>query len=480
VQRGTRALLILSSIALLGVSVYRATLPFGVDESLSFSIFTGKPYWLRTANNHPLNTTLMHWCSMLFGNSELSLRLPNVLAHGLYLLCVLALVKRFRDPALQVLGFVLLNLNLLVVEYFVVARGYGLALAFEMLSLFLFLRACEQAGQRHFARDLYLAVAAGSLAVLSNFAWTNYYLPLLVICGWLLVTGGSLRRLSRRHIGTALGLVAGGGLFLWYVVARLLKLQRDRQLYWGGHDGFVSDTIHSLVRCSLYSIPDSSAVVSRISAILIGLFALLLPLAVRQLWFSKREATFGLLVLLLAGAVALPMVEHRLFETLFPIERAALYYLPLYAAALVYAVGLLRTAPTESSRRMLAPILAASTAIAVGWYFCRGFTERSACAWLVDIHNREVLDLIERDRAEQSPSRMVKLRASWMMEPSLNFYRTTRKYTWLTPVIRKPIPDPDYIYTFEADLKAADRGIRLASYPDLHTVLLRVTPAEQR
>jgi len=98
VQGTTWAFLILCSLALLGVSVYRATLPFGFDESLSFASFTGQPEVLRTANHHPLNTALMHWCSMLFGNSELSLRLPNVAAHGLYLLTVLALVKRVPGP----------------------------------------------------------------------------------------------------------------------------------------------------------------------------------------------------------------------------------------------------------------------------------------------------------------------------------------------------------------------------------------------
>jgi hypothetical protein len=86
-----------------------------------------------------------------------------------------------------------------------------------------------------------------------------------------------------------------------------------------------------------------------------------------------RRALLGLLVLLLAGAVALPILEHRLFETLFPIERAALYYLPLYAAVLVYALSLLRGVPSESWRSVLIPILAAATAVAVGWSFCRGY-----------------------------------------------------------------------------------------------------------
>jgi Dolichyl-phosphate-mannose-protein mannosyltransferase len=481
VREATWFLVILSSLVLLGVSIYRATLPFGFDESQSFASFTGQPEVLRTATHHPLNTALMRWCSRLFGNSEFALRLPNVVAHGLYLLAVLALIKRFRDPVLQGLGFVLFNLNLLMIEYFTMARGYGLALAFEMVGLYLFVRAYERVDQRHLARDLSLAVAAGSLAVLSNYAWVNYYLPLLVAVVWLLLTDGSLRRVSRRHIGTALTIIAAGGLFLSYILSKLLKLQRDRQLFLGGHNSFVSDTIPSLVHCALFSTIDSPGAVRVVSGILIGLFVLVLPLAVYQ-WFSKGEATLGLLVLLLAAAVALPILEHRFFGALFPIERAALYYLPLYAVVLVYAFNVLGGVPSASWTRVLGPTLAAATAVVVGWSFLGGFRERSPCAWWVDTHNhnREVLELIERDRANRSPDApKVKVRANWRMVPSLDFYRKTRNYTWLARVAPGPIPNPDYIYNFETNLGTAGTT-RLASYRDIGMVLLRVDSAARR
>ncbi len=481
VHRTTWALLILASLALLGSSVYRAaTLAFGHDEAVSFAVFTSGRF-SRTANHHPVNTTLMRWCSMLFGNSELSLRLPNVLAHALYLLSALALVRRLRGPLLQVLGFVLLTLNLFLAEYFFAARGYGLALAFELLSLYLFVRGYEET--RHRTRDLYLAVVAGSLSVLSHFAFLNYYLPLVLACGWVLLTDASLRRISRGRIGATLVLCAGSGLFLSYVLTKLLKLQRDRQLYFGGRDGFVDDTVYSLVHCSLRSTMGSTAAVKAISATVVAMFVLLLALGIRQVVAGKREATCGVLVLLLAAAVALPIVEHLVFGALFPIERAALYYLPLYAIAVVCGLGLLRGGPTGKWRSIVTTLAVTATAVAVGWQFGRGFVERSSCAWRVDSHNREVLDLIARDRARSSPAGTVTLRASRLMEPSLNFYRLTRNYTWLRPVTRKPISrsDTDYIYTFEADLDSlsVDGDTRLASYPDLGTVLLRVDHADR-
>src|SRR5262249_13955673 len=156
------------------------------------------------------------------------------------------------------------------------------------------------------------------------------------------------------------------------ILAKLFTLQRDGALYWGGHDGFVSDTVYGLVRCSLYSALSSAALVWAISVLLVGGFAMLLPLAIRQLWAGEQEATFGLLVLLLAGAMALPILEHRFSGTLFPMERAALYYLPLCGTVIVYAFRVLQDAPSKSWRSILAPILATATAVAVGWTFCRG------------------------------------------------------------------------------------------------------------
>src|SRR6266481_961529 len=93
------------------------------------------------------------------------------------------------------------------------------------------------------------------------------------------------------------------------------------------------------------------------------------------------------------------------------------------------------------------------------------------------------LRLINRDRERNFPSRTVSLGNSWVMEPSLNFYRVTRNYTWLAPVTRKRISSyyNDYIYAFLSEIEELlrDSRIRLAFYPDTQTVLLRVNHAHR-
>ena len=483
IHRLTWALLLLCSVGLLASSVHRAaTFPFTHDESLSFAIFSWEPAWGAAANNHLLNTRLMQWCSMLFGNAELSLRLPNILAHGMYLMCTLVFLKRFQHPVLQVAGFVMLNLNPLLLDFFFLARGYGLALAFLMVSLYLLVRAFEEKRSWGFEKYVYLSVSAGSLAVLANFTFLNYYLPLLLASTWLLLTDASLRRFSRSRMPAAIALFSASGLFLAIILFKVIQLQRRGNPSFGGHVGFISDTVHSLVRGSLYSISYAHATDQAISALLMGLFVGLLLLGLYLCCWQKEVPLFGLLLLMLASAAALPLLQHHLFHTLFPMERTALYYLPLYAVVLLSAFHVLTGLLSRRWTKIVVLILPAVIATALSWHFYRSFSMDSCYTWGHDAHNDEILDIINRDREGHFPGRPVSLDNSWVLEPSLNFYRITRHYTWLAPVTREPISsdDSDYIYAFESDVEELprDNHIRLAFYPDTQTVLLRVNHAQ--
>jgi hypothetical protein len=475
-------LLVGCSLLLLGSSVYRAaTLVFGHDESVSFAIITSKRF-IHTANHHVLNTVLMRWSAALFGTGEFALRLPNVVAHAVYLAATVAIAKRFRGPLLQTMAFVLLNCNLFLAEYFFSARGYGLATAGELVSLFLLLRAWDATGRER-TRDVYLAMLAGSLAVLSNFAYLNFYLPLVLGCGWMLVADVPREVHVGRRLARALPLLALSALFLAYVVRKLLKLRDDGQLYFGGETGFVSDTIGSLVRCSWSGGAPSDAVVASAAGVVVGLFVLLFILGAIQLTGRGRPSPLSALVLLLAAAVAIPLAEHYLIGTLFPIERAALYYLPLAALVLAFGLHWVYQAGTRRWSRRLSTAVVVLVTAAAAWQFGQGFGLRSSCAWVADRHNREVVTLIDRDRRNHVSGGSVTLRAHWSMEPSLNYYRITRRLNWLDRVTRRPPPlaQTDYVYSYEADLRGVvtERDTRLASYPDLGTALVRINHASR-
>jgi hypothetical protein len=244
------------------------------------------------------------------------------------------------------------------------------------------------------------------------------------------------------------------------------------------------DTVHSLVRCSLYRVVYPWALADAVVALLVASFFLLVLLTVWNVVIWKIPSLLSVLVPMLAFAATLPILEHHLLHARFPVERAALYLLPLHGISLLYAFELLSWRMQRSWPRLAVLALAAASTVGLTWHFARGFTLRTSYTWWQDLHNDEVLALIGRDSEARRSERPVKLRAHWIVEPSLNFYRVTRHYTWLLPVTREPLTraGADYIYAFEQDFDTLRKvgDVQLASYPDIGTALLRVEPMKQQ
>src|ERR1035438_9323453 len=77
------------------------------DESFTYIdfiktkfIFKFKEHKISDANNHILNTWLMELSSKVFGTSEFTLRLPNVMAHLVFLFYSAKLVRNLSSPVL--------------------------------------------------------------------------------------------------------------------------------------------------------------------------------------------------------------------------------------------------------------------------------------------------------------------------------------------------------------------------------------------
>lgn len=466
------------SAALVGLSAYRAaTFPFTHDESLSYAIFHGEPLWLITANHHVLNTWLMRASSLVFGNSTLALRLPNVLAHAIYLIAVVLLLSRLRSPFLRICAFVLLALNLFVLDFFALARGYGLGLAGLAVSLELMIRAFERdvAGGR-------VRLAAGSLAaaavgLLATHTLLYIFVPLWMINGWLMVTERDGRRFAPHALVAGLSVFIAGEAFVAFEILKVASLQHEGQLTVGGHVGFVHDTITTLVQASRY-IPSSVAPDNTWVIEVLGWAPWVIAAAAAVLAARRKITAFVMVAAVLAFAVASPLAQHWLAGTLYPTERAALPYIPLFAIALAFCVDALQLAARPTWLKLLPLVPAAALAAAAMAIFIDRVNPHTCYVWPFEAHNLTVLNAIDRDRQQHFPGKQITLANSWTLEPSFNFYRTTRHLDWLAPVERERLSrgDNDYIYAFTTDLAAggARRHTEIASYADTGTVLWRM------
>jgi len=191
-----RPAVLVSSAGLLIFEVARASrVAFTIDEATTYLLYLSSDVaavfnlnW--ATNNHFLNTLLAKLFLTLGGPSELVLRLPSLLGYGLYLLFSFLILDRFiRNKIIVVCGFLLLNLNPYVLDFFSLCRGFGLSLGLLMAALFFFFSYLDLASLQkgNPQRPLQQSLVFASLAALANVSLFNVYLSLVVLASGLFV-----------------------------------------------------------------------------------------------------------------------------------------------------------------------------------------------------------------------------------------------------------------------------------------------------
>ena len=171
----------------IGFTAARAAMvPLTYDEAATYLRYIPHDFLsvfnFDVATNHFLNTLLTKLCYLIGGNSELVLRLPNLVGYGMYLWFSLRILQRLTHRAIAFAGFLLLNLNPYVLDYFSLSRGYGLSLGFLMGTLFFLSRFLDALPTGAAARrDLFRALLLASGAVLANFSLLNVYLGVFLV-----------------------------------------------------------------------------------------------------------------------------------------------------------------------------------------------------------------------------------------------------------------------------------------------------------
>jgi len=468
--------LFLSCGGLLGYSVYRAVhLSLVHDESLSYAIVAQDAAWRYTANNHRLNTAAMDWAYHHMGGSEWSLRLANVLAHLIYLAAGLLILRKLNAWAAILLGFGLLNLNPFLLDFFGLARGYGIAGGFSLLSLLLLQQAWDDFGTTKGRAFLFLSSVAMALAVLGNFSWLNLQLAFLAVALILILADfRTSKARSWRYLAFVVSFLALNIGSVYYVSGILLELHSFGGLDAGSDRGFIQGTFGSLAQYYLYDANHEG------TARDVLLYSVLMAVGIAGLWLIRciireRRVDFsGVLFSILVLACLAPVSEHIFFGTMFPADRSALYYVPLIAVFMASVVNGLET--RASGVRFAVSAACAILTAAMLLNFAQTANLKRTLIWEYDANTKDVMTEIEMLVRESGVQGPVTIGNHWAFEPSINYYRLMRKYTWLEPADRKP-PEAaphDFLYCFlGTDLGEARKSyVVVKEYPDTRTELL--------
>jgi hypothetical protein len=461
------------------------------DEAITFSIISGNTEWIKTANNHFLNTLFSGISALFLGNAEWALRLPNVLAFGIYAYYGFRLLQPL--PALYAaLGASAIFLNPFILDFFGLSRGYGLALSLQMAGIYYITQYAKTAQIKHF----YSVAIAGGLMLYANFSFLVPYFALMATAmgayAWHqykklsgnMAQQGDLAAQWQYFIKACdkkdvLKITIASILWSIPAIAFSFLLKAKGELYFGGTQGFFAETVQSLLLTTAYR-PHNSLNIFNNWGIAIGVFYLFICLFLLRYCLYWFRNYFGVLFLLLNICVLSVLGLYYGLGVLLPIERAAIYFIPLTGLALAYGAYTIMQAPTHRAIKLPVYLLSVELILLLVVNFAVSANIAYTLTWQYDADTRNALNTLQKNYHAQyeQTKQPAKVSVTWYLEPVVNYYRITRKMDWLAPVTRHEIESDscDYYYCFPADasfLSTCNKEIALLQqFQRTHNLLL--------
>jgi hypothetical protein len=441
---------------------YRAfALSFTFDESYSYTTYATRSvseifsFYIPTANNHLLNTLLMKAYDYFYGPHPLALRFPNLLAHGIYLVFSYLLLRRFTSGWLLIAGFVLLNCNPYLLDFFGLARGYGLCVATMLGSIYFLFRYFEAGRTKWHLWSL----AFGFLAVFSNFSSVHFLLALLMLLNLAFLNHIFAVSFYRNRMAAWLRFnlpnLVVAGLVAAIMVGPIQKLTELGRLFYGGETGFWRDTVSTSISSYLYHQPYTAeaAVFLQILVILVIVtgFILLLLNLFKTPGFSFLFSPFSIAFFLLVMPAITLLLQHHIIGTKLLINRTALFLVPLF---FLFLITLLQELTFSKWARKPAFFAAALLALAAILNLALSSNLTHTTDWKTNAHSSEVLRILAKD-VELTGRNIgqVTLATNPELEASANFYRISRKLHWLQEINTSGVGgDNDYYFFMEEDM----------------------------
>lgn len=407
------------------LSVYRAaTQSITVDEAHTWNAFASQrlggflvDYY--DANNHVLNSLLMALSVRLFGLSELAVRLPSLMGCGLYLvgswrLARLVFGNAGRDTAWSALVTALLVTNPFSMDHFSLARGYGMAVGLMMTGLCDLVRDV----QHRRSGNLYRAAIFCGLSITANLTmvfpvtacaiafvtiergradlrrfWDEFAVPAVVIPFVILIVPVSKAPAGAFYFGSP-------------SLAKSIESVAG-QLF--DHGTTIPGAVEPL-RWLWEAVGPASLALLTASA------AWVLALAIQtrrqsQLQIRPEVAFFSIVFLALFGLIT---GAHFIAGLLYPLGRTALYFIPL---------GILTAASTLYSFRARKALRYGAAAMAAVWLAANAAQIEASyyAEWRFDAGTKNVAEYI---KSRHPSARPLTIRASALLLPSLEFYRS--------------------------------------------------------
>ncbi len=404
-----------------------------------------------TANLHWLNTLLMQPSVKLFGVSELSVRLPNLLLHVVYLVFSFLLVRDMQRPFLVTFAaFLMLNLSPYLVQFFSLARGYGMLCGWIMMSLY-FLWKYIDTEKNKFVIGTF---SGAFLAVMSNFVALNYLMALTgVFYLWLIYLlffekKADAHPAYKNELSESLPF---GNKRVWaafiplpFLMTLAALLYRPLQfLSKGGEFLYGSNSLFHSLKTIVHDYLQSKAeiyfgkeTILVFACLAIAFTVLATVRATHQFIRKKQDTRTAFLlaaVLILLGVIVIQKVQFHVMGTNYLVSRTALMLVPLGLLPMALCLLLWENRWVSGLLIIIGIFSVLHFKSLIDFTHCR--------EWWYDIHTKDMALYVDNLEVEKP----VKLGVHWTYHPATMFYWKTGELNAIDELLyNKEIRNDDY------------------------------------
>lgn len=306
------------------------------DEVATFQryIHTGRyipPDFHWYANNHILNSALSRISYVLFGPSELALRLPNLLFTPLFFFFWYKISRELWNKIVRWIFMLLPCCSLYFIEFFALSRGYGISMALMAGAVFYLMQVFKINQLKYYLLCLIFII----LGVAANLTLINSAVIIISILFSTILYNfqtTTWRNLLKKVAGIFILGIFPLTLFAWLA----LELKKRGLLDVGTSEGFLRVTVKSLTNAITES---TSPVTAYYVAFIFSISSLVFVYSFIQKptlhFFYKSNFTF---FYLLAGNIIITLLLGKFFQTNYPEDRAGLYFFPLLIGSLCFMI----------------------------------------------------------------------------------------------------------------------------------------------
>jgi hypothetical protein len=481
-------LIILISLILLSIGLFlfiftKSTVSsFTHDESLSYNMYVHKTFVdiisnkNTYTNNHLLNTICMKYSEKVFGTSELALRLPNLLMLIVFFAYIILFFRK-SHPFVRITIFVLMFANSYLIDFFGLARGYGMSIAFMIMSLYHLIRSFDSKKNVH----LILFNLAALFSILSSFTSLDYYVAALFIFNLIsfiecrFITHEKFNFFKRNKVNIVLFLVII--LVLFEPVRSFITLN---PINFAGKKGFISNTLYSLISHTILNVSFSLNVMKLLEFIVILLVLFSVIVFGLNVWRANKEflaKSKALIIvnLLLLTISVLTIIQHYLFKADYLVGRFALFLVPLF----FLNVGFLYEYFLKIRYKVVLHSIAFLLAFLAATNFYANANFYSCAEWGFDMNTKKMIGDLEKAYIsdtlnDRNTPHRISLGINWLFEPTVNFYRTTRNLKWFKEANRNDFKgNYDYYYIFTPDTTGLNLSKVINTYQNSNTILAK-------